>query len=778
MLSQPDAELARRDAALPGLATLLDCRAFTEALRSRAPHLDSGPARPTYVRYKPGVSCLVGYRLGDAEGATTVTARAFPLHAREKLLTVGDPRHIVWEESGIIVSVFPHDAAIRSLFRLAEPWSMTSLLGRIFLERPAFRDGTIEELRYKPERRYVARLCVNGRPAAALKFYTESGYGPAKRGVSAIRPRGALRIARRIGHSDRHCILAFEWRPGRLLTEAIADPSLPPDSLAVVGRALAAAHAQNPGPLEPPRRGAAVAALNSVADGVDVTCPDLVVPARVIARRIADRLAGLRPVDRPIHGDFGPKQVLLDGESVVVLDFDEASVGDPTTDLGQFLAHLERESLRGEVSPDRARHLRAAFLSGYSPAIDMQRLALATAAGLFRLAPYPFRQREPDWPGRTAAILERAEAILRESAPHAPVPKRPPTGPSPCPVLDPQLPFLARALDPQEAAPLLGRSLPGLAGTGTRVEVGFAQVVRHEPGRRCLIEYGITVERPGRRPELMTLLGKARAKGMDREAYRALETLWQGDFGPDGREVQVPQPLGMVPEFRMYLMRKVPGLTATSLLPGPDGVGLAVRIADALDRLHRADPPSARRHGMAEELRILEERLSILAQARPEWSVRLHRLFASCSRLGEAVPEPAPSCIHRDFSPDHVLVVGPCLYLTDLDRCCLGDPALDVGNFVAHLAEQALRTLGDANALADREEELIDRHAVLRGRATGRSVRAYAALSLARHVELSSRFPERQPLTEALLDLCEDRLARGLAATARTFSCPISGARS
>ena len=70
-----------------------------------------------------------------------------------------------------------------------------------------------------------------------------------------------------------------------------------------------------------------------------------------------------------------------------------------------------------------------------------------------------------------------------------------------------------------------------------------------------------------------------------------------------------------------------------------------------------------------------------------------------------------------------------------------------------------MRERGDAAALADVEQALEDRFAGLAGERARVSVRAYATLTLARHIFLSTRFPERAPLTERLLELCEERLA-------------------
>jgi hypothetical protein len=88
----------------------------------------------------------------------------------------------------------------------------------------------------------------------------------------------------------------------------------------------------------------------------------------------------------------------------------------------------------------------------------------------------------------------------------------------------------------------------------------------------------------------------------------------------------------------------------------------------------------------------------------------------------------------------------------------MGDPALDVGNFIAHITEQSLRTLGNAAALQDREQALEDRFIELSGEAVRVAVRAYTTLTLVRHIYLSTQFPERAPFTDRLIELCEQRL--------------------
>src|SRR5438093_11933986 len=74
LLSPHDGDLVKRDAAIPGLATLLDPAAFLAALRSALPGAGLDGARAAYVRYKPSMNCLVAYEQDIA--GTTMTAYA------------------------------------------------------------------------------------------------------------------------------------------------------------------------------------------------------------------------------------------------------------------------------------------------------------------------------------------------------------------------------------------------------------------------------------------------------------------------------------------------------------------------------------------------------------------------------------------------------------------------------------------------------------------------------------------------------------------------------
>ena len=321
---------------------------------------------------------------------------------------------------------------------------------------------------------------------------------------------------------------------------------------------------------------------------------------------------------------------------------------------------------------------------------------------------------------------------------------------------DAAMPLVAAALDPAVAERVLRAALaeswqregrPAAGGTLRRVEM-----LRHKAGRRCLIEYEF--ESDGKK---FSVLGKVRAKGLDRKTFDAVQRLREHGFGEGAADgVCVPAALGVVPEWNMWLQAKVPGVPVTEALLAGD-VALAGRVAQAAFKLHRCGVQPAREHPMEEELRILRERLRGVAEARAGWAPRLGKLLAACERAAAALGPEEARPIHRDFHPAQVLVDGEHLWLLDLDLFSVGEPAIDVGNFIAHITELSLRTFGDAARREGIEREIEDAYVVLAGEAVRPRVRALTFLSLARQVWISTLFEERRAFTERLLALCEQR---------------------
>lgn len=804
MLRPADAAVARRDGALPGLSLLLDQERLHTALASVVGEGGLGQPVIEYLRYKPGQSCLAACRIVVHGRAVAFSAKAYRADASHKLRkpfeksatpTLLGPGPFLLDR-GVVVLPFPNDRKLTTLASM-DP---RRLHARLLRHRVADggapdRFAEIQPLRYNPERRFVGRLVAHKETVAAVRCYTRADFERAAAKSGALASRGSLRLARVLGRVARSRLLVMEWLQGELLHDAIRQGTASADTLRAVGMALAELHMQEAPALPGQSARSDPSTLRALAHDLGSLCPDLGKQARSLAERLAGRLGGAAKAQRPIHGDFHTQQVLLQDGAVAVLDLDEAAWGEPGLDLGRFGADLERSVIGGALDGDQAHAMMDALLEGYSSAAGAvpSHLTLHVATHLLRIAPHPFRRREPDWTEMTAAILDRAQAFLeadvRNAHPRISVSAatagavlggcasgrrsrtraEPPAVVSPGSeavvvdpfgvLLDTQMPFVAEALNPAAMTEHFTRALRCLSGS-ERAVVGRIAVMRHKPGRRCVIQYLVDVCGSSGAPRQMMLIGKCRTRGVDTSTHRLVTDLWTGPFGPEAADdVFVPEPVCVLPAVHMTVQRQVPGVPLWSLLAGSNGIPIARRAAEAIAKLHRVSIAPRRRHSADDELSMLRQRLAAVADAHPVWRERIEGIVEGCARIAARLDPPLTCGIHRDFYPDQLLSDGGRLWLVDLDLHSEGDPALDAGNFAAHLDEYAVRRFGNADHWAGRTRAFIDRFIELSGGSTRERIDVYAMLSLARLVAIGVQFAERQPFTEALLDLCEERLS-------------------
>lgn len=774
MLSAPDLALVRRESRLPGLALALDEQALAAVLAERWPQARVGRLVLTYVRLKPGTSCLVAGTIDVAGQPWPVHVNVLPIgsskvaHPRARVPASG-PDGLVplaIDALGLAVWPFPNDAALRPLARLHQPAERTRVLSAISALDPSAEAGRLQTLAYKPERRYVAAWAPPGRPVATLRLHVAAS----ARAVAAarqLRSRGDLRLPSLIGASPRWQAMLVEWLPGVGLPELISDPQADPAPLGRrVGAALAELHASGPADLPAHGVGDAVRTADAAAAHVSWTSPDLSPRAAALARELRGVLAaGDRRHRCTIHGDFYAKQVLIDQSHVAFVDMDEAAAGDPAMDVANFLAHLELEVVMGRLWEARAREVAEAFLEGYRWATSsaggasFAGLDAQVAAALIRLAPRPFRERLPVWSVQTEALIARAEAHIRiahrrvRRASGADRLAAPPLDPRVRALAaDPALAFVLPAIDCVKAAEWLND-----VTTSERAPVVGVQqstVLRHKPGRRCLIEFQVrTREGPER------WLAKVRAKGADTRTARLQDALWRSGFDDSSAHgVSVPEVIGVAPHLRLWLQRQVEGAVGLGDDRWLEDREVWSRAARAAVRLHASSIAPDRTHTIADELTALDSRLESLAARVPTLAADVARLRTACAVVAECCPAPAvPRCLHRDFYFDQVLVVGKRLYLVDLDTAAMGDPALDAGNFIAHLLERAVREPGQAGSALRAARAFRASFLAASLDVDPRSVEAYTTLALARLAAITCDFAERRPFTGAVVRACLER---------------------
>lgn len=326
-------------------------------------------------------------------------------------------------------------------------------------------------------------------------------------------------------------------------------------------------------------------------------------------------------------------------------------------------------------------------------------------------------------------------------------------------VEDPLLKELILALDPEEVAEQFNRELDYFKKRDTQFILKQIRVSRYKKGRRVLIEYDLKLfDKHGAQRD-KTFIGKIRSRHSPKTAYKLLQVFWQEGFHKKNPErIAVSRPIGIIPKFNMWLQEKVEGDLLTDLLDSQQALKLMKKAACTAYRIHQAKIKTEKKHTLEDELRLLEKYLNLAAEKKPAFKIRIKKLFAQCRKLARLIPKIESTGIHRDFYPDQMIVKGKRLFVIDFDLYCQGDPNLDIGNFLSHLTERALRRQGKSNAYTLLEQEFENQYVNLAGENNRLSIRIYALLSLARHIYLSTVFADRAHLTEKVLAVCEEKI--------------------
>lgn len=768
MRSPADAALVAREPNLPGLALALDADALQRLVVERA-GFNIDRVEVCYLRYQPQTKCLAALRIKAGDEVRWAylkcyhradAARWSKVAARGDSASGAGTGRIVWPELATELIWFPTDDRIDHLGQLFDEAYRAALLTRICPALPELTGGRLATLNYKPERRFVGALADDGTTHAVVKIYTASSFPAALLRARALRDAPWSLGPRLIGRSKRRNLLVFRWQSGDVLADHLEAADAPALG-ASTGRMLAQLHGTR-GLALPVRTWLdELAAWDAARNFLTWVMPS---SGRQLAE--LDQCLRATPFDEgaervPVHGDFYAKQVLHHAGEIRLLDFDEAALGDPLSDLGNWCAKLEAAVLLGRLEAARRDELNAALLAGYGRASRTEALHAATALRLLVHAPHFFRAGGADWAENTRAALARAAGLLvvgrnpsNAVAPTAGVVERP------TPV-DARMPLLELALDVRRVQPLLERALAWPAGT---LQLDAAELRRHKPGRRGLIEYAGSRRDADGLVRPFRWLGKLRARGLDERTVRFARALWEQGFArahPDA--ISIPEVIGCVPDLHLWLQRVERGQPLTRLLGTAQSLAACRRAAEALHKFQSSPVLPERRHGPREEMEILRRVLAGAATARPDLAAAIQELLAAAEALAAGLPAGAATTIHRDFYPDQLLLDGVRVILLDLDLAAAGDPHLDAGNFLAHLTEHSLRFHGQPQELLDCERAFRECWLALTPHGHPLRLDAWYRLSLARHIGLSTLFPERGHTTEPLLAWCRRLFGLGTA---------------
>jgi Ser/Thr protein kinase RdoA (MazF antagonist) len=406
------------DPALPHRDVLLDADAMRVRLSHLLPHsLGVRTCDAVRVNYQVGKSLRVLFALEAGGARQFVAARMFrdgrsAEAFRRAAADASRPPTLDVVHDGEIDSVcwvFPADRKIASLPLLMKP---PDDLARTL-------DGSWVGSRvvaYAPEKSATA-ACVDAdgvvtayaKVSAAEQTARDFGFYRSLR-TALAETDPCLAIPAPLAFSSHLRILLLEAMRGR----RVGEESDWADDLSLMGAALARFHRCSV-PDAPPFTRFHPERLEMAAQILARVRPDVEGAATGLARRLIAAQPSTSDVVC-LHGDVHPKNAIVDGDRVSLLDVEDLAIGPAAADIGSMLASLLYLHV-GDCLSDDAYAMRAsAFLTGYARVRRMpDRAALAwhVAAALFiERAVRAVTRVRPVGLSHLPALLERADYIL------------------------------------------------------------------------------------------------------------------------------------------------------------------------------------------------------------------------------------------------------------------------------------------------------------------------------------------------------------------------------
>lgn len=436
-----------QDDTFPHLGLVFDAERFAAALQTLPGFVAAGigvqSLKVKRIYYKPGQSCRITFsaKLRDRDGHKVEQFFFARMLAADKLQPAWKraqraditppalgPALALLSDAQLIVWAYPNDPNLPGLATLASPGAITAAVqadpGAFGLPAP----GRVTEVRsgvgkYVPGQRCGYRYRVRWETAAGdleREFYGKAyrdGLGRSAYAIlqalaasDAVRS-GRLRIPMPYGYDAAHDIVWQEMVPGRSFSKDAAALDLAAVAIPVA-QALGAFHA-SPLALGP-------------GLGLETELQELAASSRKIARayphlaprvqalhdRLVAQAAGLTPVPPgPVHGSFKSSHIFDAGGQVAFIDFDGAGIGDPTYDVGRFVAHLAVAGLNSKTDAGAIEAAVDAFARAYDATVPWgwpeDRVRWYTAALLVSSQAYKCVKRMV--PDRVEAILAAAE---------------------------------------------------------------------------------------------------------------------------------------------------------------------------------------------------------------------------------------------------------------------------------------------------------------------------------------------------------------------------------
>ena len=247
--------------------------------------------------------------------------------------------------------------------------------------------------------------------------------------------------------------------------------------------------------------------------------------------------------------------------------------------------------------------------------------------------------------------------------------------------LDLKLPHLVEAVQRKAVLTELQTASPDTLGQFGEVKHFTAKALRYVSGRRCQLLFTL-VNSVGSR---LQLLGKVFRDSRGEQLGCLMNDVADlyADFGDES--VSAPRSLGYSSRLRMLFQEFVPGETLLDRMHSGEADEAAIAgAARAAVVFHHSRLAPTARYEIDDEWEILKRsrrQLSDVGETSDAFGQLFRAIGAECEHLRGGTLAP----VHRDFYDRQLLQTANHTALIDLDQAAIGNPEIDIANFLVHL---------------------------------------------------------------------------------------------
>jgi hypothetical protein len=259
--------------------------------------------------------------------------------------------------------------------------------------------------------------------------------------------------------------------------------------------------------------------------------------------------------------------------------------------------------------------------------------------------------------------------------------------------IDGDLPILLEVTDPERMVEVLAAEELG-DFTPRRCRVELAQYGRRH---RCTLRYILDGTDATGAPAQRVVYGKVANDGTGARTVPVIAALRQALAAPGDEGVLIPPVIAYRPELQLLLLEAIPGrpqiarLLKARLAGQPEDLPGAPTLEGAMEAcgqiaaaIHGSGITLGHERTLESEVAWQERSIAELGRISPELGAQLLAWLRQLAQAGARTEALPLGFAHGDFTYTQLIFDGGRSGLVDFDTVCQGEPALDLGQFLAY----------------------------------------------------------------------------------------------